>query len=438
MIGCGFAVPTGDDMETLELFQRLSVAFAIGLLIGLERGWQERTEREGGRTLGLRTLALTGLLGGIWGAIARAGGPGGYLALGLAFVIYSLAIGVFRFRETQAEKTFGATTLVAAMTTFALGAYALIGDQNAAAAAGVVVAALLALKRLLHDWLRRLTWIELRSVLVLLAMTFILLPLLPDRAVPELGGLNPYEIWLLTIMIAAISFAGYVAVRLVGETRGIVITAVSAGLVSSTAVTVTLARLAGENPERNDLLTGGALLAGVTMVLRVLVVVAIINSGLLAGIGPPLVAGAAVLAAGAFVLIRRRGSDGADASGLTLSNPFELPTVLKFGALLAAIMLATKLVAGAAGKAGLIALAALSGIADVDAITLSMARQVGGSDVSSIGAMAILTAVGVNTISKAVLALSTGGRGPGVPMLVVSAIAVAASVGVLLALQAFW
>lgn len=429
-------------MDTVELFQRLSVAVAIGLLIGLERGWQERdangADRRDGSALGLRTLALSGMLGGVWGAIARTGGSGGYLALGLAFCVYALVVALFRYRETQQEGTLGATTLVAALVAFALGAYAMLGDQQLAAAAGVLATALLAMKRVLHDLVRRLTWIELRSGLVLLAMTFVLLPILPNRAMPSLLGLNPYEIWLLTIMIAAISFAGYIAVRIAGETRGIVITAIAGGLASSTAVTVSLARLAHEHPERARLMAGGALLAGVTMVARILVVVAIINAGLLTGIGPPLAVAACVLAGAAFYLMRDRSPGAPQAASMQLRNPFELDTVLKFGALLAAIMVASKFLAGSAGKSGVIALAAVSGIADVDAITLSMARQAETAGSGSTAVTAILVVAMVNTVSKAVLAYSTGGAGPGVPMLIASGAAVAAGIATALALQIFW
>ena len=420
-------------METVELFQRFSLAVAIGLLIGVERGWQERLDPEGGRSAGLRTLALSGLLGGTWGALASAGGAAGLVALSLAFIVFSLVLAVFRYRETEAEGTFGATTLVAGMLAFALGAYAVLGNQNVAAAAGVVATALLALKRMLHDWLRRLSWLELRSALVLLAMTFLLLPVLPNREVSQLGGLNPYEIWLLTILIAAISFAGYVAVKIVGSERGIVLTALAAGLVSSTAVTVTLARLAKQHPERARLMAGGALIAGATMIARVLAVVAVVEAALLAQLGLPIAAAGVVLMAFAVYLIRSDGGDD-NATPIALRNPFELSTVLQFGALLAVIMLATRLVGAFAGDSGLVALAAVSGIADVDAITLSMARQAGGPVSIPAAALAILVAVAVNTVSKALLAWITGGRAAGKPMLVGAALALAAGGAVAVAL----
>ena len=413
-------------MDTFELFQRLSVALAVGLLIGLERGWQGRTDREGERAAGLRTHALAGLLGGIWGAISLRNEDGGAIALGLAFAAFSAAIVVFRLREVIHDRTYGATTVVAAMLAFGLGAFAAVGDIQVAAAGGVAVATLLALKAFLHNWVQRLTWEELRSGLVLLAMTFILLPLLPDRPVDPWGSLNPHALWLLTILIAALSFAGYVAIKVTGEDRGILLTGLAGGLVSSTAVTLSLSRLARETPDRTRLLVAGMLVAGATMVARILVIVGLTNWRLLALLAPPLLAGGAVLGAGALVLGARAQPRSATGDGLEVRNPFDLLTVLKFGALLTAITFAARLATNAGGQAGAYALAALSGIADVDAITLSMSRLGGAAITQETAAGAILVAVAVNTAAKAVLSWVAGGAGVGRWMALVSALAVAA------------
>jgi len=408
------------------------VALAVGLLIGLERGWRERKEGEGGRTAGLRTFALSGLLGGVWAAIAKAAGDGGgAIALGLAFAVHAAILAVFRYRENVRDGTFGATTIVAAMLTFALGALAVFGPIEAAAAGGVATAGLLAWKSVLHQWLQRMTREELRSGLVLLAMTFILLPLLPQRTVDPWDALNPYEIWLMTIMIAFISFVGYVAVKLTGDRHGIAITGIAGGLASSTAVTMTLAQVARENPEQRTLLTAGVLLASAVMSGRVLAIAGVINPSLLTAIALPIGAIGAVLACGAVVLMWR-SADGevGDGTAITLKNPFELATVLKFGAVLAIVLLATKLLTGAVGAAGAYLVAAVSGVADVDAVTLSMARGAGGD--AAIAAIAIFIAVAVNTVSKTMMAWWIGGAGMGRLMAVVSALAVVAGAVALL------
>ena len=414
-------------MEIIDLIQRLSVALAVGLLIGLERGWQERGTAEGERAAGVRTLALSGLLGGVWGALAmRTQGSGGGVALGLAFFAFAAAVAVFRFREIVHDKTYGVTTVVAAMLAFALGAFAVLGDMHVAAAGGVAVAALLALKALLHAWVQRMTWEELRSGLVLLAMTFVMLPLLPDRTVDPWDSLNPHALWLLTILLASLSFAGYLAIKLAGEDRGIMLTGIAGGLVSSTAVTLSLSRLARESPERSALLAAGMLSAGAMMMMRVLVLVGLVNAEMLTRVGPPLLAAATFQAVSAFVLQARRIDGAHSHHGIVLRNPFDLVTVLQFGALLTVISVASKIAASSAGRTGAYALAAISGSADVDAITLSMARLGGGILSPAAAGDAIFIAVTVNTLVKAVLCWLVGGPSPGRWMLIVSAAAIVA------------
>lgn len=400
-------------MDTFELIQRLAVALAIGLVIGIERGWKQREEAEGDRAAGLRTLALSGLLGGIWGALALGAGDWGAVALGLAFAAFAAAITLFRYREMVHDKTFGATTVIAAMVAFALGALAVMGDKTAAAAAGVAAAMLLALKAALHGWVKRLTWEELRAGLILAAMTVILLPLLPDRELSRWFPVNPREVWLLTILIAALSFAGYVAIRLAGPRLGVLLSGLAGGLVSSTAVTLSMARLAREHRDREKLFAAGIMLASAVMMLRVLVVVGIINVALLQILALPLLLAVLAQAGVAAVLGDWRHGDREAAGALTLRNPFDLGVVLEFGALLALIMALAKGISTWAGSKGAIGLAAVSGIVDVDAISISLARLApDGLDAAS-AAVAILVAVAVNSLTKVVLGSTTGTLGLG-------------------------
>jgi uncharacterized membrane protein (DUF4010 family) len=412
-----------DRMDQKELFLRLAVALAIGLLIGLERGWQTREDTDRQRAAGLRTFALTGLLGGISGAISAATSP---IVLAAALVAYTAAMGSFSFLEATTEKNFSVTGVVAGILTFLLGAYAMLGDETVAVAAAVAMAILLALREPLHSWVRNLTWPELRSALMLLAMTFLLLPILPNRPIDPWGVLNPAEIWLLAILIAAISFAGYVAVRILGDRKGVAVAAVAGGLASSTAATLSFARLAREHPESTRLLAGGILLAGATMLARILVLAGLIKPELLGTILWPTLAAGAVLLAGAGVLLREGESSSAQQSLLKIRNPFDLGTVLQLAGLIAAIMLVAKALSDRAGAAGLYLLAAVSGIADVDALTLSMARFAGGQVALLDAGNAILVAAGVNTASKAAMAAAVGGRSLGVLVGGLSATAIAA------------
>jgi len=391
----------GDD-----LLLRLGLALAIGFLIGLERGWKERDEAEGRRTAGLRTYSLIALLGGVFGALTRGDD---FLLLAAGFVMVSGTLAAFFWREGVSEDDFSATSVVAAMLTFMLGAFAVLGDPQVAAGAGVATVLLLATKAQLHGWLARITWPEFRAGLLLAAMTFIALPLLPHEAIDPYGALNPYELWLMTILIAAVSFAGYAAIRIAGPERGTVMAAGAGGLVASTAVTLTLARLARDNPHRVRLLGGSVVLSGAVMLLRVLVVVAILNQALAWSLAPALVAGAAAMVVFAYLLIRF--SPDANKNGkadLNLKNPFDLTEVLRFGLILTVVMLLAVAARHFFGEAGLIGLAAISGLADVDAITLSMAKAA-QAGVTAGPALAILTAVGVNTLAKTGYAAYVGG-----------------------------
>ena len=314
-------------MDQEELFRRLGVSLAIGLLVGLERGWQTREESDHQRTAGLRTFALTGLLGGICGLISLVSSP---FVLAAGLLAFTGALVTFSFLEAAAEKNFSVTGIVAGILTFVLGAYATLGNETVAVAAAVAMTILLALREPLHSWVRNVTWPEMRSVLVLLAMSFLLLPILPNRPVDPWQVLNPSEIWLLAILIAAVSFVGYIAVRVLGERKGIAVAAIAGSLASSTATTLSFARLAREHPQGTRLLASGILLAGITMMARIVVLAGVLKPELTAALIWPSVAAAAVLGAGAAVLWLRQRQDGAtEHPQLQIKNPFDLGTVLQ-------------------------------------------------------------------------------------------------------------
>jgi uncharacterized membrane protein (DUF4010 family) len=409
-------------MDQDELFRRLALALAIGLLIGLERGWQLREEAEGERTAGFRTHALTGLLGGICAALAAVTHP---IVLAAGLLSFTAAFALFAWLEASSEHNFSVTGVVAAILTFLLGAYAVLGPPLVAVAAGVAMAGLLALKGPLHGWVRRLSWLELRAVLVLLAMSFLLLPVLPNHPIDPWGAINPAEIWFLAILIAGVSFIGYVAVQFLGDQAGVAVAALAGGVTSSTATTLSFARLAREHPQASLVLAGGILLAGVVMIVRVVVIAVALAPTLSADLFVPTAAGAFVLfaASGALVLVRRHAAGG-DTASLDLKNPFDLRSALKLAALIASIMLLAKMLSAMSSTRGLFLLAALSGIADVDAITLSMARVTGTTVAPPDAATAILVAICTNTAAKAVMTGVIAGGRVAVAVGVLSAVAI--------------
>jgi uncharacterized membrane protein (DUF4010 family) len=416
-------------MELRELSLRLALALAIGFVIGLERGWKERDEQEGHRTAGLRTFSLVGLLGGTFGALSLGGDR---MLLAAGFVTTGACLAAFMWREGERHKDLSITSLIAALLTLTLGAMAVLGDMAATAGAGIAVALLLAMKAQLHGWMERITWAELRSGLLLGAMTFIALPLLPNRTIDPWDAVNPYELWLMTIFIAALSFAGYAAVKLAGPKLGLVLAAALGGLVTSTAVTLSLARLMPANKTQVKLIAGGILASGAVMMLRVVVLTGLINLPLALKLAPALLSAAFVSGVLTLVLLLARGKTATTpTSALVHQNPFDLKVVLRFGALLAVVMLAAGLARRFVGDHGLLAVAGLSGLADVDALILSVAHL---GEVTEAAANAILLAVGVNTLAKAAYAGFAGGGRLGGLLLVLNipVVAVAAAVRFLL------
>ena len=396
----------------VELFQGLGVALALGILIGIERGWHERELREGSRVAGIRTFGVVGLLGGVWALLAEALGE---IVLGFAFLAFAGVMILARVQVARQTKDYGSTTVVAAMLTFVLGALAARGQMQIAVAAAVLTAMLLGIKPILHGWIAKISFDELLAVLKLLVMTAVLLPVLPDRGFGPWQALNPQEMWLMVILIAGISFLGYVGVRVIGESRGLLLTALAGGLVSSTAVTVSYARFARSNPDRGPILAAGIALAAATMFPRTLAVAAVIEPRLLAPLAWPLgfAAAGGFLAVGVLWLRQRESAGGA---GLRLDNPFEFAMALKFGLLLSAIMLLVRAAEAWAGESGILALALLSGIADVDAINLSLSRLSGQTIALSTAAFGIVLACLSNTLVKAGIAVVSGGRALALPV----------------------
>ncbi|MCZ8277079.1 MAG: DUF4010 domain-containing protein [Acetobacteraceae bacterium] len=394
-------------MGTEELIHRLAAALAIGLLVGTERHWRERQEAPGRRTAGVRTFALTGLFGGVMAVLASAlGAPGGALLLGFGLLALLAAQLPFALREAEAENKVSATSLVAALGTYGLGALAVLGDMAVAGAAAVAMTAILASRESLHGLMKRITWAELRSALMLLSMTLLVMPLIPDEPIALLGGLNPAKIWRFAILLAAISYLGYLAVRLMGPERGLLFSGAAGGLVSSTAVTLANARAAAAGGAPLAL-AAGALMAGAVSCLRTIGIVAFIAPAVAAYLFAPLGVAALGMALAGFVLARRAGADGAAAS--MPDNPFELSAVLKIALLLAAVVLISKLAAERLGPEAVLAVAAITGLADVDAVALSVPLLAPTTISLEFAAQSILAAVAVNICAKAGYALALGG-----------------------------
>lgn len=406
-------------MEAEALLHRLGVALAIGLLVGAERHWRERDVEAGHRAAGLRTFGILGLFGGVAGTLgSQAGGAGQALLIGVALLAALGALLPFALREEAAAGSVSATNVVAALATVSLGALAAHGELQAAGAAAVAMTALLASRERLHGLMARITWAEMRSAILLLSMTLVALPLVPDAPVAALGGLNPAQVWRFAILLAAISFAGYLAMRLVGATRGLLLAGAAGGLVSSTAVTLANARAARAGGPA-ALLAAGTLVAGAVSCLRTatLAMIAAPEVGLL--VAPALVAAAAAMALPAL----RPGRSAVGEATAIPANPFDFIEVLKLALLLAGVAWLARVAAEWLGSAALFGVAAISGLADVDAVTLSVTQLAPASIPVTLAAGAIGVAVASNILAKATYALALGGTAHGVRIALASAAA---------------
>lgn len=396
-------------METLVQFEHLGVALALGLLIGLERGWKRRSEAEGTRIAGLRTFGLLGLLGGILALLADELGAL-VLAFGFAAVAAVLVVVHLQSLRAHSEPDRGITSLVAALLTFTLGGLAGTGYTGSAAAGAVVTALLLNLKPTLHGWLERLSREELLAVLKLGLISVVVLPVLPDRGYGPWDVLNPYAIWWLVVLIAGISFVGYFSMKVLGAGRGVPLTGLFGGITSSTATTLSFARMGRRQPSLAPILASGIAVAAATMFPRILLEVAVVNPGLLARLAPAVAVTTLLMLLGAALLWWR--SPGPSESGnVELKNPFEISPALQFAALLALVLLLAEVARQWFGDTGVFVLAAVSGLTDVDAITLSMASMAKGELAPDSAVGAILLAAAVNTAVKVALAALLGGVG---------------------------
>jgi uncharacterized membrane protein (DUF4010 family) len=371
---------------------------------------------------GVRTYALTGLLGGVCGLLSNLVGP---VLLGFTFLGFT-ALVLFAYRTTaKQDNDFGMTSEVAALLVFVLGALAVLGDMAIAGSTAVVLVAILNVKRYLHDWLRHISRLELDGAIQLLIISVVILPVLPDRGFGPGEVLNPFKMWLMVVFIAALSFVGYIAIRKLGANLGILTTSLFGGLASSTAVTLSLARMGRCSPTMAPMLAAGSAAASAVMFVRVLLVASTFNAALFPALAWPLGLMSGVSVLGAILLHLRHRNKDTDATP-ELPNPSELGPAIQFGLLLGAVALFAYYAKLWIGDAGIYAVAATAGLADVDAITLNMAQLAGDALSVQVATNAIIIAVAVNTAVKFAIVWAIAGRALAAPLAVLSMAALTA------------
>jgi uncharacterized membrane protein (DUF4010 family) len=388
----------GEDLS--QLFQKCAVSVLVGALVGLEREYAHGQKEQ--LFAGVRTFPLISLFGFVAALLAAHISTWIFVAALLGFASLVIASYIFVARTGD----IGATTEIAALLVFLFGALIYWDYIALAVALAVVVTLFLSMRVTLHTIVGKMVAEDIYATLKFAIITVIVLPLLPDRTFGPLDVLNPRHIWYMVILIAGISFAGYVLVKIFGSQKGIQITGLLGGMVSSTAVTLSFSRKSREAERLSRNFAAAIILASTIMYPRVLLEIVAVNQSLaqkmLLPIALLVVAGVTV---SLFLWLRSRGEQVEE---VKLKNPFELSSAIKFGLVFALILFVSKAAQVYLGSSGIYGASALAGLTDVDAVTLSMANLAKSTISESVAATAILLAIISNTLVKGGITIALG------------------------------
>jgi uncharacterized membrane protein (DUF4010 family) len=372
----------------------LGYALAIGLLIGLERGWTSRHERAGTRVAGFRTFGLLGLAGGIAGLLPPIAAA---VLLGGAGLIILLGY----LRQSREPGELSATSAIAGIVVLALAMLATSGRPAIALGAAAAATLLLSMRGQLHGIVRGLSAAELRAAARFAILALVLLPLMPDRAMGPYDALNPHKLMLVIIFVTGLSFAGYILARRASASRSMVLMAACGALVSSTAVTLAFARRLTASPSAGAALSAGIALASAISVARVCVLVAVLAPR---AIGPVTVilGPAVVLLAGATWWLLRHETERKEQT-VALGNPLELGAALALALFVAISSIASRRALILFGDTGVAGVLAVIGLADVDAAVIAFAAMPSEAMAPHMAGVALAMPVLLNTLLKAIL-----------------------------------
>lgn len=414
-----------------ELLRTLAASLAVGILIGIERGWRQRDASDGNRVSGLRTFALIGLIGGLTGHL-----PDLLAAVVALAALSSLVLG-YR-SELDRAGSLSVTNTLAGIITFALGYVAAKGQVSEALAVATVTMLILSQRAQAHALLKGMTEKEVESIARFALVALVILPLLPDRNLGPYDAWNPRQIWMVVVVVLGLSFAGYVATRRLGAEKGIMITALCGSLVSSTAVTVAYARRLRQNEGAEAPLIAGIALASLVMFVRVQLLVIVLIPYAAGSLALAMVP--AFLVGGLTTLLALRTRTSASSAGeVKLGNPLDFGPAVMLAGLVAVMAIPARWALEQFGDQGIIVVLGLTGMWDVDAAVLTLAGM--PKDILDGNTAGLVLAVPVlaNTVFKGVLALGIAGprqqgwkaAGP----LVASVIASGVGIAMLLALR---
>jgi uncharacterized membrane protein (DUF4010 family) len=407
-------------MPFSELFQRLAIAIGLGLLVGLQR------ERTGISLAGFRTFPLVTVFGAMCGMLSLEHGgwvlAGGLLCMGALILIGN--------RSVREEKT-GITTEAALLVMFATGAFTMTGEIEIAAIVGGSVAVLLHLKPQLHSAARKLEDPDFQAIMQFALITLVILPVLPNQNYGPYDVLNPHKIWLMVVLIVGISIAGYILYKFFGQKAGTLAGGILGGLISSTATTVSYARRTAKAPDASGMAALIIMVASTIVFVRLLIIIGAVSPGFLPAAAGPFGTILGVMGVVSIVYWRMTAREPAELP--PQGNPSELKAALVFAALYAVVLLAVAAAKDQFGSRGLYVVSILSGLTDMDAITLSLGEMVQRQEVSpSAGWRLVMVAALSNLIFKAGTVAVLGSRQLLARVAVLFGISAAAGVAVIL------
>lgn len=377
------------------------IATLGGAAVGLERQWSGHAEGPAARFGGIRTFTMLGGIGGLCGVLWTWGVtvPAAALLAGAVAIIAAAYV-------AGSRHDIDATTEVVALVVLAAGVLAGVGFIRVASGIIAIAALLLLEKTRLHATVKRIDDIVLRSSVRFAVMALVILPLLPEGPYGPFGGVRPRMLWAIVLFFSGLSFAGYLARRIVGPGHGYLLTGVLGGLMSSTNVTFTFARMSREHPELARPLALGTVGANAVLFPRVLVVTTILNATVVPSLAlylvPPAIVAALIAASGAS------RANANTAPEVAQSNPLQLSAALQMALLFQIVLMAVHVVRSRWGASGIFTSAAVLGLSDVDALTLSMTRDVAQTVSVEVAAKAIAIGVLSNTVVKCGLAAALG------------------------------
>lgn len=391
------------DYATLE---GIALALALGLLVGVQRGWVQREAAAGSRFAGIRTFALLGLAGGIAGALQASAGALSAIVLGVSGLLIVLGY----WRATAREPSISGTASIAGLLTLASGFMAGRGEFALASAASGIMVLVLSLRTRLHGWLRTLDEEEVLAIARFALIALVILPLLPNDPFGPLDAWRPRQLWLVVVLVSGFSFLGYFAAQHLGPSRGILATAAAGSMVSSTAVTAALAGKLRDDAGDTAVLNAGIALASATMFLRVTLLCAALAPFALPTFATMSIPGMIVsLIATALILRRRNRATATGTEGIALRNPFALGPALVLMVLTMVLTLAARWVLERYGDAGLATVLAISGTVDVDSAIITMGNLPGGTLTPKVAGLVLLPPVLLNTLFKTGTAVALAG-----------------------------